>query len=144
MKRAAIVQGLLLSLLMTFAVPAYAEVNISINIAPPAPQYEVMPVIAPGYVWAPGYWAWHGDHHVWVRGRSIVQRTGYRWEPDRWEQHDRAYQRHPGYWQRDPGYTVVKAKKEKKEKKDKHRDNRRDDDDDDGDHGRGKRGKHDR
>ena len=144
MKRAAIVQGLLLSLLMTFAVPAYAEVNISINIAPPAPQYEVMPVIAPGYVWAPGYWAWHGDHHVWVRGRSIVQRTGYRWEPDRWEQHDRAYRRHPGYWQRDPGYTVVKAKKEKKEKKDKHRDNRRDDDDDDGDHGRGKRGKHDR
>ena len=137
MKRPAMVRSLLLSMLMAVVAPVHAQLNISINIAPPAPRYEVVPVMPPGFVWAPGYWAWHSDRHVWVGGRSIMQRTGYRWEPDRWEQRDHAYQRHPGYWQRDVGYTVVKEKKEKKQKKDKHHDNRRDDDD----HDRGERGR---
>ena len=46
--------------------PASAQINISIGIAPPAPHYEAIPKIEPGYVWAPGYWGWGGDRHVWM------------------------------------------------------------------------------
>lgn len=83
------------------AVPAFAQVNFNIRIAPPEPQMEVVPALPPGYVWAPGYWGWHGDRYVWVRGRSIYQRQGYRWQPDRWEQRNNMYYRHPGAWERD-------------------------------------------
>jgi hypothetical protein len=137
MTRTNAIRNLLLSLLLAagvFAAPAYAQVSVNINIAPPPPQYEVVPTIQPGYVWAPGYWGWNGERHVWIRGRAIVQREGYRWEPDRWEQRDRTYYRTEGRWVRDPSYKPVKMKKEKKERKQKdHGDN--------GKHGKG--GKHD-
>ncbi len=116
------IRNLLLSLLLAasaFAAPAYAQISVNINIAPPPPQYEVVPTVPAGYVWAPGYWGWNGDRHVWVRGRAIVQREGYRWEPDRWEQRDRTYYRAEGRWVRDKDYKPVKMKKEKKEKKEK-------------------------
>ena len=94
------------------------------EIAPPAPQYEAAPVLAPGYVWAPGYWAWSGDRHIWVRGRTIVQRVGYRWEPDRWEQRNGTYYRHVGRWERDVSVKPVKAQKMKNPKYDDgHRNN---------------------
>jgi len=118
------VRNLLLSLLVAagaVAAPAMAQVRVNIQIAPPAPLYESVPTMAPGYVWAPGYWAWHGDRHIWMHGRVMVQRTGYRWTPDRWEQRDNAYYRYPGQWERDTSYQVVKVKKEKKPK---HWDNR--------------------
>lgn len=98
------------------AVPAFAQISVHINLAPPAPLYEARPAIAPGYAWAPGYWALMGERHVWVRGRTIVQRAGYRWEPDRWEQRGTVYVRHAGNWQRDPSYRPVKMEKEKKPK----------------------------
>ena len=124
------IRNLLLSLMLAasmFAAPAYAQVSFNISIAPPAPQYEVVPTVAPGYVWAPGYWGWTGKRHIWVRGRAILQREGYRWEPDRWEQRDRTYYRAAGHWERDNNYKPVKVKKEKKHK----------DHDDNGKHGRG-------
>ena len=100
-------------LLIAASAPAHAQVNININIAPPAIQNEPVPALAPGYVWAPGYWAWHGDRYIWVRGRSLVQRVGYRWEPDRWEQRDRVYYRQPGHWEPDREYKAHKVKKDK-------------------------------
>lgn len=95
---------------------ALAQINVNISLAPPGPQFEAVPVMAPGYAWAPGYWGWHTDRYVWVRGRQIVERPGYRWEPDRWENRGGNYYRHAGTWSRDPGYRVVKVKKAKKEK----------------------------
>ena len=130
------IRNLLLSLLLAgsaFAAPAFAQVSVNITIAPPAPQYEVVPTLQPGYVWAPGYWGWNGDRHIWIRGRSIVQREGYRWEPDRWDQRNNAYYRTAGHWQRDNAYKPVKMKKEKKQKEMKGHD-------DNGKHGKG--GKH--
>jgi len=121
-----------------FAAPAYAQISLNVNIGPPAPQYEIVPVIAPGYVWAPGYWGWTGERHVWVRGRSIVQRDGFRWAPDRWEQGNNGYFRTAGHWEQERGYKPVKMKMEKM-----HRDN-----DDRGEHGNngnrghGNNGKH--
>jgi hypothetical protein len=119
-------RNLSLSLLLAagaFAAPAYAQINFNINIAPPAPQHEVVPAISPGHIWAPGYWGWTGERHVWIRGRTIVQREGYRWEPDRWEQRDHAYTRRAGHWERDHDYKPRKVKKSKKHK-DRDHDNR--------------------
>nr|MDP2192320.1 hypothetical protein [Rhodoferax sp.] len=119
MKRSRIIRGLLLSMFIganIAAAPAFAQVSFNISIAPPAPLYEVAPAVAPGYIWVPGYWAWNVDRHVWIRGRTVVQRVGYRWEPDRWEQRDRVYYRYPGRWERDVDYKVIKVKKEKKSK----------------------------
>jgi len=119
MNRTKTIRHLLLSLSLAagvFAAPAYAQISFNINIAPPAPQYEIVPNIAPGYVWAPGYWGWTGERHVWVRGRTIVQREGYRWAPDRWEQRERTYYRTAGHWEHDKSYKAVKVKKEKKQK----------------------------
>ena len=122
MNRPNAIRKLLLSLVLAasaFAAPAYAQISVSINLAPPPPQYEVVPTIPPGYVWAPGYWGWTGERHVWIRGRPILQREGYRWEPDRWEQRDRTYYRAEGRWIRDKDYKPAKVKKEKKENKQK-------------------------
>ena len=126
MNRTNAIRNLSLSLLLAasaFAAPAYAQVSFNINIAPPAPQYEVVPTIQPGYVWAPGYWGWSGDRHIWVRGRTIVQREGYRWEPDRWEQRDRTYYRTAGHWQRDNAHKPVKVKMKKEKKQKGHGNN---------------------
>lgn len=98
------------------ALPALAQISININVAPPQPQYEAVPVLAPTQAWAPGYWAWTGERHVWVAGRPMMKRDGYRWAPDRWEQNGNGYQRQPGYWVRDVNYVVVKDKKPKKDK----------------------------
>jgi hypothetical protein len=123
MNRTNVIRKLSLSLLLAataFAAPAYAGVNLSVNIGPPAPQYEVVPTIAPGYVWAPGYWGWSGQRHVWVRGRSIVQRDGYRWEPDRWDQRNQGYYRTAGHWARDNGKHGNRGHDNGKHKGDKH------------------------
>jgi hypothetical protein len=131
------IRNLLLPLLLAasaFAAPAYAEISFNINIGPPAPQYEVVPMIPTGYIWAPGYWGWSGERHVWVRGRTIVQREGYRWEPDRWEQRDRSYYRTAGHWERDNSYKPIKVKKEHN---DDRRGNRGDGHDNNGKHGGG-------
>ena len=116
MNRTKAVRKLLLSLSLAasaFAAPAYAQISVNINLAPPAPQYEVVPIIAPGNVWAPGYWGWTGERHVWVRGRTIVQREGYRWEPDRWDQRDSGYYRTAGHWEHDKGYKPRQGEKGK-------------------------------
>jgi hypothetical protein len=104
MKMIPAVRSLSLAMLLAggaLAAPAFAQFNLSINVAPPAPQYEVVPVMQPGYVWAPGYWGWSGERHVWVRGRPIAQRDGYRWTADRWDQRDQGYYRTAGHWERD-------------------------------------------
>ena len=118
MQTTSALRSLLLTALLvaaTSAGTALAQVNLNISLAPPAPQFEAVPAVAQGYAWAPGYWAWNGDRYIWIRGRQIVQRTGYRWEPDRWENRDGHHYRHTGRWERDRGYKAAKYKH-----KDKH------------------------
>jgi hypothetical protein len=124
MKRHTLVQGLVLSLALAAGSSALAQVNFNIVLAPPPPVYEVVPMMPQGYVWAPGYWAWNHDRHIWMRGRSMVQRTGYRWEPDRWEQHNGIYSRQVGRWERDLAPPPVKAMKMQKTKHDNRQNNR--------------------
>ena len=116
MKHKKIARSLLLSLALVAGGTAFAQVSFNIVIAPPAPMYEVVPVMQPGYIWAPGYWAWTNERHVWVRGRTIVQRDGYNWVPDRWVQQERVYVRQPGRWERSLEAKPAKYQKEKKQK----------------------------
>lgn len=117
MKHNNAIRSLVLSMVVAAsaaAIPAFAQINVNISVAPPALQYEAVPVMAPGYVWAPGYWARHDDRFIWVRGRTIVQRPGYQWAPERWEQRGNTYYQQPGHWARDTNYNAVEMKKEKK------------------------------
>jgi hypothetical protein len=80
--------------------PASARFDLRINVAPPAPQAEVVPAPRHGYVWAPGYWSWEHGHHIWVRGHWIRERRGYAWVADRWDPDGDRYVYVPGHWER--------------------------------------------
>ena len=82
--------------------PSLAEVDIQLNFGPPPPRYEVVPPPRAGYVWAPGYWAWNGYQHVWVRGHWIAARPGYVWVADRWERRGPHWHHVHGHWR--PGH----------------------------------------
>ena len=93
--------------LAVLSTPTVAGVNFNLNIdiAPPPPQVEVVPAPRPGYVWAPGYWAWQGGRHIWVAGRWVPVHRGYYWVPDRWVEYRGPRGPHwhfePGHWERE-------------------------------------------
>ncbi len=109
MKIHPLTQGLLLCLTLAAPAASIAQVTFSINVGPPPLMFEPVPYIAHGYAWAPGYWAWNHDRHIWIRGRTIYERPGYRWEPDRWEQRGATYYRRPGNWTRDNSFAPPRA-----------------------------------
>ena len=82
------------------AMRAAAQVNINIDIgaAPPAARYEAVPAPRPGYAWAPGYWRWEGQRHVWTQGRWLQERPGSYWVADRWEGRDGRHYYERGHW----------------------------------------------
>jgi len=82
------------------AVPAFAQVDISINlgVAPPPARVEMVPAPRAGYVWVPGVWFWDGHHHRWARGHWEHERPGYRWAPARWENRGNWHHYEPGRW----------------------------------------------
>lgn len=75
--------------------------GVVVDVAPPAPYYEPVPV-APygGAVWIGGYWGWNGGRHAWVPGRYEQARPGYAWEPHRWVQRDTRWHLEGGGWSR--------------------------------------------
>ncbi len=97
--RALIAAGLLAG---SVATPAFARVDVAIviGVPPPPPMVEAVTVPRPGYVWVPGYWAWHRDRHIWIRGHWVLERPGYLWVPDRWVQSGPQWHLHRGYWER--------------------------------------------
>ena len=114
MSHKTIARSLVLSLALLAGGTAFAQINFNIVLAPPAPpapRHELAPALQPGYAWAPGYWAWNNGQHVWVRGRTMLQRDGYIWAPDRWVQQGGYYVRQPGRWERSLEARPVKMKK---------------------------------
>jgi WXXGXW repeat (2 copies) len=77
---------------------ASAGISVDIDVAPPPIRVEAVPEARVGYVWAPGYWDYRGHDHFWVGGRYIAERKGYRYVPDRWEQHGQHWHHEPGHW----------------------------------------------
>lgn len=82
--------------------PASANVAVDIDVAPPAPQVEVVPAPRAGYVWAPGYWDWRAPehHHVWVGGRWLHEHHGRHWVQERWVQDGPHWHMERGRWER--------------------------------------------
>jgi hypothetical protein len=89
--------------------PAAARTNVDIelNVAPPAVRYEAAPAARRGYLWQPGYWAWRGQRHVWVRGYWVRERPGYYWHPHRWVEVGGRWVYRPGTYSRDRDYDGV-------------------------------------
>jgi hypothetical protein len=83
--------------LLAAMTPAMAQVYV--NIAPPAARVEVLPPRPhPGWVWRPGYWAWHG-RWVWVGGLYVhPPHVGAAWVPGHWAHHPRGWVWVPGHW----------------------------------------------
>ena len=77
--------------------PASAA-DIYVRIAPPAPRYEVVPVVRPGWEWAPGYWNWTGHRYVWVKGHRVHAHGHGHWVPDRWVESDGRWHHNRGHW----------------------------------------------
>lgn len=79
--------------------PSIAAVDIQLNFGPPPPlRVEPVPVPRPGYVWAPGYWDWRGNRHVWVDGYWIRERPGYYYRPHQWVQRGGSWYLERGRW----------------------------------------------
>ena len=99
-------RNLLLAALATASIgimplPASAAVDFYVDVAPPAPRYEVVPAPRAGYVWQPGVWVYRDGRHHWVKGHWVRERRGYYWHPDRWEQVDGRYVYRRGAWDRE-------------------------------------------
>jgi opacity protein-like surface antigen len=84
MQRKIALGAILAASLMGFG--AAAQAQFVVNIAPPAPQYEVVPAPRAGYVWDAGHYEWRNNQHVWVGGQWIAARNGYDYQARRWVQ----------------------------------------------------------
>jgi hypothetical protein len=79
----------------------YADSGVVVDVAPPAPYAEVVPVLPyAGAVWIGGYWGWNGGRHRWVPGYYERPRPGYRYEPHRWESNGGRWHLRGGGWAR--------------------------------------------
>ena len=76
--------------------PALADVYV--RVAPPAPRYEVVPVVPSGYVWVPGYWDWNGHGYRWVGGHRVRAQRGAAWVPHRWVEDRGRWRMERGHW----------------------------------------------
>ncbi len=90
-----------------YSQPGYAQpvpvdgAEIVVDVAPPAPYVEVVPVIPfAGAIWIGGYWGWYGGRHQWVPGRWDQPRPGYGWRPHAWVQQGGRWYLHGGGWVR--------------------------------------------
>ncbi len=96
--------ALVLLALMTLAMasPSFAQLAVSINLAPPSlPVYEQPVIPGPGYLWAPGYWAWNPQYeaYYWVPGTWVLPpQVGVLWTPGYWGWGGNAFSWNPGYW----------------------------------------------
>lgn len=91
------------ALMALLSAPAHAQrASIVVQIAPPAPQVEVVPVVPRGQVWVPGHWRWNGAQHVWVPGRMSARRSGYIYMPAQWVSVNGRWEYREGTWVR-PG-----------------------------------------
>ena len=84
--------------------PAYAapavEVEVQANEAPPPlPVYEQPPCPQPGYLWAPGYWAYSTGGYYWVPGTWVMPpQMWLLWTPGYWGFIGGIYAFHAGFW----------------------------------------------
>jgi hypothetical protein len=85
----------------TYYEPPPQEQVVEVETAPPEPVYEVRPAMPfAGAIWMPGFWRWHGHHHIWVGGHWSAPREGYRWREGHWVEREHRYRWEGGRWER--------------------------------------------
>lgn len=95
--------SLILSLLFVSLPPlettAFAQIGVSVSIAPPEiPVYDQPICPGDGYIWTPGYWAWDGEYY-WVPGTWVLApQAGYLWTPGYWGWGGNGFVFYDGYW----------------------------------------------
>ncbi|MBZ5654529.1 MAG: hypothetical protein LAO56_04525 [Acidobacteriia bacterium] len=97
------IRSLLFALAMlTISAASFAQVSVSITIAPPAlPVYEQPLCPGEGYLWVPGYWAYDYDvdDYYWVPGTWVLApEVGFLWTPGYWAWEGGGFFFHEGYW----------------------------------------------
>jgi len=99
---------LLLLAVLILAIPAvsFAQLGVSITIAPPAlPVYEQPMAPADGYLWTPGYWSYGDEGYFWVPGTWVMApEAGLLWTPGYWGWGGNAYAWNEGYWGSQVGF----------------------------------------
>ena len=94
--------------LLTIPVESRAQVlvGVSVRIGPPPLPLYVQPICPePGYIWAPGYWAYGPDGYFWVPGTWVEPpEVGLLWTPGYWGWENSFYLWHAGYWGPEVGY----------------------------------------
>jgi WXXGXW repeat (2 copies) len=94
----------LLLVLLTLCVSAasFAQIGVSIMIAPPPlPVYEQPLCPEDGYMWTPGYWAYGDDFddYYWVPGTWVMApEVGFLWTPGYWGWGGESFVFYEGYW----------------------------------------------
>jgi hypothetical protein len=96
---------LLVAGMMFLSGAAFAQLRISVRIAPPLmPVYEQPICPGDGYIWTPGYWG-YGDDYYWVPGEWVMApEPGYLWTPGYWGWGDDGYFFNDGYWGDEVGF----------------------------------------
>jgi WXXGXW repeat (2 copies) len=88
--------------MLAMSAPSFAQVRISITIAPPAlPVYEQPLCPGEGYLWTPGYWAYDydGGDYYWVPGTWVLApEVGFLWTPGYWAWGGDRFVFYDGYW----------------------------------------------
>jgi hypothetical protein len=84
------------------AIPAQAKVvELDVQVAPPAPRYEVVPAPREGYVWSSGYWRYDHGHYRWEHGHWIHAREGHRYTQHEWVAQTGHWHFRGGHWDDD-------------------------------------------
>jgi hypothetical protein len=96
----------IIAMLAGGASPAFAQVSMSVNIAPPPLQVYTQPACPDdGYLWTPGYWAYENNAYYWVPGAWVQPpQVGELWTPPYWGWDGSAYAFYPGYWGPNVGF----------------------------------------
>lgn len=93
---------LVMVLASTYPAAAHAGFDVGVTVGfapPPLVVYAQPPCPSPGYLWAPGYWAYADDGYYWVPGTWVYPpRFGLLWTPGFWSDEDDYFEWHPGYW----------------------------------------------
>src|SRR5580700_11195668 len=100
--------SLFVLVLLGLSAAAYAQIGISISLAPPElPTYEQPLCPGDGYLWTPGYWA-YGDAdagYYWVPGAWVMApEIGFLWTPGYWGWGGNGYAFNEGYWGANVGF----------------------------------------
>jgi hypothetical protein len=82
------------------ALPAVAQIQLSVNIAPPPITVFDQPACpGDGYIWTPGYYQYGTYGYYWVPGQWVLPPgPGMLWTPGYWGFAGGAYTWHAGYW----------------------------------------------